>query len=224
MQGHAMDVFYSGVWKPSKEDFFKHDASGEFVFVGPGYSHTKTLFGEKTSGGTIIPYDTGEYILELISKIESGGLPKNKMYTADISVRDSMMETSYEELESAILQMEEIRKTGKIIYADYQTIVNIWEFEFNSEPNMVSFESFSAYPLILSETENKCSGQISGNLPNSQGSCGDSICEGPENSVNCAVDCGNQNSAVNSTVQGSCGDGICQDPERQNNVCPEDCS
>jgi hypothetical protein len=152
-----MDVFYSGVWRPSKQDFFKHDPDGEYLVVGQGYDHTKTLIGEKNSGGTEILYDTGEYVLELISKIESGDLPRGKIYTASVHFVDFMEVTSYDELASALRKMDAIRKTGKIKYVDYERVATIWKEEFSSEPSIVPIDSFSIYQTLVAQTVDVCS-------------------------------------------------------------------
>jgi hypothetical protein len=57
-----------------------------------------------------------------------------------------------------------------------------------------------------------CIGKNKGK-PNKRYCCGDEVCEGEENSFNCAVDCG---------PPPECGDGACEDPENSCS-CPDDC-
>ncbi|MCF7861242.1 hypothetical protein K9M79_03265 [Candidatus Woesearchaeota archaeon] len=202
MRGHVYDEFSSGVWKPSEEDFFVHDSDEDYIYVGEGYPHTIELVGETNSGGTTIWTSEAEYVKELVSMIESGELPADKIYTASVHVRDDPMTSTYDELEGVLESFSELHDAGKVVFLDYESVADIWEDEYDSEPNRVDISEFSFYENLMTEV---C-------VDISSDECGDGICSDGED---CPEDCSGQ--------EDKCGDGVCDGPENEVN-CPADCA
>ncbi|MDD3084213.1 MAG: hypothetical protein PHP82_04280, partial [Candidatus ainarchaeum sp.] len=221
--GHTFDSWTTGVWRPDVNgDFFEHDPNGKFITIGQGYSHTKTLIGGTNSGGTKILYDGAEYVIELLSKIDSGELPSEKIYTTSVHFRDTMIETTYEDIEKVLKEYEPLVESGKVIYADYDSVAKIWSEKYNEEPNLVSIKEFSIYDNIVEENE-KIWDKIcmNSNGQNNTNKCGDGICDNIEKQMGtCPQDCEGETPSP----QGYCGDGICDDIEKQMETCPQDCN
>jgi hypothetical protein len=198
MIGHSFDEFSSGIWKPSKTDVLIHDKNEDIILVGQGYPHYVANMGILNSGGARIAYSAGDYIKELVSKIDSGELKKGKIYTASISIRDNIeiysgipgpnaLMNVFKGLNETLEALKQLQEQGKIIYLDYESVADIWENEYNSKANRVGIEIFSKYNEIWAETKRLCSSEqeIQTEL------CGDNVCDDIERENGlCSIDCG----------------------------------
>ena len=160
--GHWIDDLSSGMWHPgSGNDFYENQQDGQITMFGQGEDHDKTLVGETEASGGKVFYEDAGYIKELVAKIQSAELPAGKIYTANIHVRDSETVSTTgvvtnEALVEILEQLKPYADAGLIKYVTYQEAVDLWKSEYNEEPNIVSIESFSAYPQIEEEQQGYC--------------------------------------------------------------------
>jgi len=124
--GHraGRDDFSSGIWKPrDKYHFTEHDENSNLIYIGTGY-----LFDT-----------TGGWIKNLVSKIKSGELPQDRIYTATvIMIEDRLKEGGdalFNRWENTIRELNEYAKRGEIVWAGLSQVVDIWREKYNSEPN-----------------------------------------------------------------------------------------
>lgn len=235
MVGHVYDGFESGVWRPAKDDYYVHDPGGSLIAIGSGYAPAANTIGPKNSGGSTIWYRGGEYIKELVGKIDSGELNRGKIYTASVAMIDMPIAPggtdTYRGLKETLDALVELQKTGDIVYADYEKIAALWQEKYKGEPNIVSFKTFSRYPQYWEEVQKIC-------WDAKPGACGDGVCDDHERSNGvCREDCGTAAgespagarqptvppSAGGQPNQRLCGDGVCDETERSKGVCAEDC-
>ncbi len=186
--GHWFDEFSSGVWRPGIEDeFYEHDAQNSITYVGQGYPFDTTLHGQRSRGAQIFAKDAA-YIKELVQKIQSGDVPQGELYTASLFITDFKTSGDVDVNEGVQAVLEELQpyvERGGIIYADYETVAQLWETEYNSEPNTVSLDEFSFYPQIWSQVTEYCMKDSS-----ARGTCGDGECDALEKDTQqCPDDC-----------------------------------
>jgi hypothetical protein len=149
--GHFYDDHSSGVWKPgSDDDFYVNQEDSDIVYVGEGYPHTSNMSGETHSSGISIPYDGIGYVETLLEKIDNGELDSNGIYTAMFHVRDKetvngdgFTVNTNEGLAELLNLLAPYVEEGRVVYAHIPEIVEIWENEYDSEPTIVSFDTFS---------------------------------------------------------------------------------
>jgi len=159
MIGHVFDETSSGVWQPDLNNFLKNDPRGQFITVGQGYSHYTNLIGPKNSGGSTIWYSDGGYVKELVRKIDAGQVPSGRIYTASVHMVDIFSETPLDGVRQILESLKEMKKSGKIVYADYERVARIWEKEYKKTPNRLDFSSFSVYGKYIADGQKVCSGK-----------------------------------------------------------------
>jgi hypothetical protein len=52
--------------------------------------------------------------------------------------------------------MEPYRERGDIVYADFETVAEIWKTEYDSVPYRVDLSSFSFYDEVKTQAEEYC--------------------------------------------------------------------
>jgi hypothetical protein len=172
MGRHFFDEWSSGVWRPGDEDDFYSDfPESDIVYIGEGYPHNVVLIGETHAGGSEISSENGDYIKELVKKIADKELPTGTkdgekfIYTASVHVRDTSVvseSTSGEDtitldgLKAFLEEMEPYRERGDIVYADFETVAEIWKTEYDSVPYRVDLSSFSFYDEVKTQAKEYC--------------------------------------------------------------------
>lgn len=163
--GHWYDLLSSGMWYAGDgEEYAEPQESGQIIHFGTGYPHDATLFGATSSSGAEIFYEDGGYVKELVDKIQSGELPAGKFYSANIGVRDIEVvpgtgAVTNEGLQQVLEELKPYADAGLIKYVTYQEAVEIWQTEYNSEPNQVDISEFSVYDEILEQEESACNSE-----------------------------------------------------------------
>ncbi len=167
---HQFDVLDSGMWIPGdSENYHEPQNNGQIVHFGVGYSHDTTLFGATEASGAEILYGDGGYIKELVGKIEKGEVPSGKFYTANLQVRDVEVvsgtgKVTNDGLREILEELKPYAESGQIKYVTYQQAVEIWETEYNSEPNQLDISEFSVYDKIKAAEDEYCNSETtSGN-------------------------------------------------------------
>ena len=162
MGDHYFDDFSSGVWIPG-EEFSENDPTEAIVYVGQGYPHNQNGLGSTHASSAPIVVKDGEYIKELVEKIQSGEIPSGKIYTASIHLQDKPINDDggenvdvNEGLQEILEELKPLADAGYIKYATYEEVVDIWKNEYNSEPNRLGFETFSMYDEALAIGEEYC--------------------------------------------------------------------
>lgn len=126
------DDFSSGVWIPAGtgSDFWSHDPQGPFVYVGPGeHDNWNNKFGKRS---------TPDFLRDLLLLLESGALEPDLIYTATIAVPQSIIFSTAEHQKLLVLleQLAPLAEEGKIVYANYAEIIQIWQQQYSARPNI----------------------------------------------------------------------------------------
>jgi hypothetical protein len=170
MGGHYFDEWHSGVWYPgSNEFFYSNNPYQEIIYIGEGYPHDNLLVGSHQASGAEVFATEGQYIKELVEKIQAGEVPtgtkdgKQFMYTASIHVRDTAVVEESEEkvitLEGLEVMMEELlplKEEGEIIFVDFEEAARIWVEEYESVPWKLNLDEFSFYEDVRTQAEMYC--------------------------------------------------------------------
>jgi hypothetical protein len=163
MSGHWCDEWSSGVWRPGKgTDFFTDDPSGKIVYVGQGYPHSQANLGSKQASGATVFQQQVEYIQELTAKLASGELPADRIYTASLHVRDLPVVKdsganvdTLEGLRTVLGALKPLHEAGKIVYATYPEVVEIWQSQYGAVASRVPFEGFSMCDQVIAQALGK---------------------------------------------------------------------
>lgn len=163
MVGHAMDDFSSGVWNPGAgADFYTHQVSGSITTVGQGYPHDVLNIGLVNSGGTEILYSDAGYIHELAAKIAAGEVPAGQIYTASVHLRDQAslvgVDSTYDGLLQTLEALAPLVQSGQVIYADYESVVQVWRDTYGGEASRLDIDQFSIYEDLLAGVDEYCWG------------------------------------------------------------------
>lgn len=179
MGGHWFDNWSSGVWQPGDaEDFFVHDSNNKIVYIGEGYPHDSTIVSPEHASGAEVHNTDGQYIKELVEKISNEELPTGTkdgqkfMYTASIHVRDTdvvndsdIPTNTVDGLKKVLDILAPLRESDKIIFADFETVAEIWQTDYNSVPWQIDLSSFSFYDEVKQQAEEYCSAKETRSTP-----------------------------------------------------------
>lgn len=169
MGGHWYDDFSSGIWRPGNSElFYQHSQTNDIIYVGQGYPHDRSNLGNYQSSGAEVFSENGEYIKELVEMIQTGQVPSGKIYTASIHVRDQVSvrggndisTNSLSGLLEILLELDQYTNDNSIVYVTFQEAVDVWEDEYNSEPNILPFSQFSMYDETLNQAIESCDSQL----------------------------------------------------------------
>lgn len=152
VEGHALEHedYTSGVWMPTGLDY--DPANG---LDGTGY-FTPTDSGIPISGQGFINscqlsnpdayfWQASDYVLQLAAFIEDGTVEPGQIYTSTIATTAKQIGTVPDILDVYTEQLEELAPLvadGRVVYLHFQDLPDIWESEFDSEPNLLSFDVF----------------------------------------------------------------------------------
>ena len=139
----SLDDMTSGVWKPADfgGDFRTHDADNRMIYVGPGAQHTDWWDDDD------FPFESGADYVEVLARyIEQGRAPSGKIYTVTIAVPQKIIlyDSTYYKIENQLDQLAPLVAEGKVIYAHYREVVDIWEAEYGAEPNIYTFDNIDS--------------------------------------------------------------------------------
>jgi len=128
----SADDIASGVWMPAgtDSDFWVHDPLGPFVYIGPGeYDNWGNKRGKRS---------TAEFISDLLLLLEGGELDPELIYTATLAVPQNIIFNSSEhaKLLALLEQLAPLAEEGKIVYANYSEIIEIWQQQYGARPNI----------------------------------------------------------------------------------------
>jgi len=122
-KGNEEELWASGIWRPQdNENFLVNDENAPLPYVGL-YMHG------------------WEGLDELMAKQQAGELEPGKIYTITIfATQDSLKnpETT-ERFRSKLLALSEYRERGELQFVGIKEVVDIWETQFNSEPNIYRY-------------------------------------------------------------------------------------
>ena len=151
----------SGLWKPKSEsDFFTNDANANLIYLG----------------------GCADIDLLVDSIYISKTAPADKMYNVVIFIaEDDLQDTGkFSNYELQIEQINEYVQKGYVKWATFDEIVNIWQTEYNSEPNMFNCEASNIQQTNPAQGNQQATG-----------SCGDGLCQDIERTrAACPADCG----------------------------------
>lgn len=170
MGGHWFDDWSSGVWQPGDaEDFLTHNPVNEIIYIGEGYPHDATIISSEHASSSEVYNTDGQYIKELVKKIADKELPtgtkdgRRFIYTASIHVRDTdivndgtVPVNTIEGVTRVMEELKPLKDSGRIIFADFETVAKIWQSEYNSVPWRIDLSSFSFYKETKEQAENFC--------------------------------------------------------------------
>ncbi len=139
--GHSNDDHHSGVWRPTEfndTDFLTHDPSGALANVGRGYSlgaFSGASFGDPTAPQPL------DYIEGLADRIASGEAPAGVMYTATLNFNeDQFIDNGWlDKLEEILTRLQPLVDEGRVVYSNFVETVDIWENQYDSEPNVYAW-------------------------------------------------------------------------------------
>ena len=131
----------SGVWIPAgaDTDFYTHDSDNHMVYVGPGQQHANWN-ADRCEHDFATPAD---YTSVLLDYIERGLAPAGRLYTLSIGVPQSVMfgDTNGQDiLFNALEELQPLVTEGKVVFATYSEVVDIWRTDYDSEPNIFRFD------------------------------------------------------------------------------------
>ncbi|MBS3767118.1 MAG: hypothetical protein KGY75_03215 [Candidatus Cloacimonetes bacterium] len=137
------DDLTSGIWKPKRfdDEFLIHDEDASMVYVGPGMSCTDWFDNQY---GDYPPMETSANYIELLAEyLTNDKIPADKMYTVTMSVPQSIIffEDEHYKLTDQFDAIAQLVEQGKVIYTTYTEVVDIWQNQYNSEPNIFTFDN-----------------------------------------------------------------------------------
>ncbi|MAG60889.1 hypothetical protein CL619_03830 [archaeon] len=165
MGGHWYDDFSSGIWRAGNSElFYQHSEGNDLVYIGQGYPHDRSNLGNHQSSGAYVYAEKGEYIKELVQMIQTGQVPSGKMYTASIHVRDQealldsdgSVTDTVAGLTEILSELEQYHSDGSIVYVTFQEAEEVWENDYNSEPNILPLSQFSIYEDVINQAITSC--------------------------------------------------------------------
>jgi hypothetical protein len=151
MIGHIFDEFSSGVWRPEEHgDFLSHQSNSKFIYIGQGYP-----FGAAnlTNSPRDLQFNSIDYIKELAEKIRTGQAPAGKIYTCSIFMRDDFQFIPMELLRKTLDALQDLARSGRVVYQDYESVVQIWRTRYHEQPNRFGIENFSIYQTLITKLE-----------------------------------------------------------------------
>jgi len=173
MGHHYFDDWSSGVWRPGDGDSFYSDSpANKIIYIGEGYPHDTEIIGSEHAGGSEIYATDGQYVKELVEKIQNKILPTGRkdgtrfMYTASIHVRDTIIvsesSTSVNTIEGVtkvLNELKPLKDSGKIIFVNFEDAAKIWQTDYKSVPWYIDLTSFSFYDQTKQQAEEYCAAQ-----------------------------------------------------------------
>jgi hypothetical protein len=134
------DDLTSGVWIPlgANDAFLKHNPAGRMVYVGPGQQHSN--WSGKTTQCKYL--DTADYVAALVTHLESGALPSDRIYTATLAVPQSVMlkKPKQAKLFAIVDRLVALAETGSVVFAHYTDVVEHWQDDYNAVSNIVPID------------------------------------------------------------------------------------
>lgn len=121
---HVNDAQVSGVWRPTNtQNFLTHDPNGTLPNVGTYLS-------------------TWDGVDELLALQAAGKLTPGKIYTATVMVSQQSMVTgdAHDDVTTHLAELEDEIADGRVVFADIDTVVKIWEERYDSVPNIYRAE------------------------------------------------------------------------------------
>lgn len=130
----------SGVWMPKgpRADFLTHDPTARMAYVGSGLQHSNW------GGGPDCDFHDGaDYVETLIDYLDAGKIPSGRMYTATIAIPQSIIFDSsrHAELMGMLEQLAPHVAAGRVVYATYTEVVQIWKESYDAEPNILPYDA-----------------------------------------------------------------------------------
>jgi hypothetical protein len=59
-------------------------------------------------------------------------------------------------LKKTLDALDDLARSGRIVYQDYEGVVQIWRTRYQGQSNRFGIENFSSYPLIIKRLEIFC--------------------------------------------------------------------
>lgn len=118
--GHRADPEVSGVWLPTNtKNYFTHDENGSLPDVGTYLSNW-------------------EGVDELIALQVANKLTPGLIYTSSIMITQDYLltTTGRDDVRSHIEALQDAVSDGRVVFSDIETVVKIWEEDYNSVPNI----------------------------------------------------------------------------------------
>jgi hypothetical protein len=136
----SQDNNTSGMWHPSgstEEAFNTHDASRRLPYIGTGLQHSNW-----SGSGRCDFHHSIEYAGAVSNMIERGDLASDQIYTATMAFPSSVMlnEEKYERAIEILEDGQALVNEGRIQIASYTDVHAIWQSEYDSEPNILSYD------------------------------------------------------------------------------------
>jgi hypothetical protein len=140
----SRDMTSIGVWIPSDfsaDGFHEHDTSAEarMIYVGSGPNQHCADWGPERNCHF---RNTAEYVQVLTDYIASGRLEAGRIYTTTLFVPQAILfaPDRHEDLIEILNQLQPLATTGRITYAHFTEVIEIWKTEYNAEPNIVQYD------------------------------------------------------------------------------------
>lgn len=128
-------IMFSGVWKPkSKTEFTAHDYNGPLTCVG--------IYNGDVNG-----------LIDLLIRQENGELTDGKMYTATIFQTQNSLDP--ESFRGTIRSFSKYVSAGKMRWVGIKELADIWESEYNSEPNQYLYNT--TLPILQTDSASSVS-------------------------------------------------------------------
>jgi len=135
----SRDMTSLGVWVPSnftKKDFHTHDESeeGHMIYIGSGPNQFMNDWGEGDCHFT----NSASFVSTLTDYVEEG-----KIYTYTVFVPQKIIFDEPEKLMTLLDEFIELQEQGYVEFAHFTEVAEIWEEDFNSEPNIFTYDQIS---------------------------------------------------------------------------------
>ncbi len=139
----SKDDLTSGVWKPRGFDdqFLIHDETASMVYIGPGMSCTDWFNGED---GEYPPMETSaDYVERMVNALDNQEIPRGKIYTVTFSVPQKVIFNAdhHSKLTDQFDRLVDLAAAGKVVYATYTQVLQIWQNAYNSAPHIFTYEN-----------------------------------------------------------------------------------
>ena len=105
------------------------------MYVAPGLQHNNWSGNPNCAFQNVV-----DYIEVLVDYIE-GGVVSPGLYTASVALPNNRMfsPAAFPELEALFDQLQPLVDSGRVVYATYREVAEIWQESYDSQPTIFPF-------------------------------------------------------------------------------------
>lgn len=135
-----------GIWIPSgfsEDEFFIHDSSADahMIHIGAGPNQFMNDWGLGSKKDCHFQSSV-DFVKVVSDYLDHGRLEPERMYTYSMFIPQKVMfnEEEYPKAEVLMQGFAQLRDEGKVAFATFTELVEVWKETYNAEPNIVTYD------------------------------------------------------------------------------------